>query len=274
MIPLLLTVAVLAQAPLKPMAYVPRDGLELLRESMQRADNQVKVGQWVTYRFSAPDRKPKFWRFAAVAEEKDKLGRDAVWYEMEAGEHSEFRAPLLQMKMLLAKESGFSKAGMTRLIVQVGASKPQEVSDDMIAQVISPENEPSRDNPTVPIPKDPSLLPKTKALPRTSLMTLAGTVSATPVEISVRNTPIKRMWVSEQIPLLHLAKLELPGLDYSVEVRDYGINAKPRMLKPPPELPKIKVGDLEKYLGELQKKVPEQMLDEEEADDAPEQSTP
>ena len=72
-------------------------------------------------------------------------------------------------------------------------------------------------------------------------MTAAGTVAAIPVEVMFRSTVVKRLWMSRQVPVLHLAKLEIPAIEHSMEVRDFGIDAKPRMVLPGPDDPKIRV---------------------------------
>ena len=72
-------------------------------------------------------------------------------------------------------------------------------------------------------------------------MTLAGTVAAIPVEVMLRGTVLKRLWMSRQVPVLHLAKLEIPAIEHAMEVRDFGIDAKPRMVLPSPDEPRIRM---------------------------------
>jgi hypothetical protein len=66
------------------------------------------------------------------------------------------------------------------------------------------------------------------------LVTLGGTVTATPIEIRYRATVVKRLWLSDQIPLLHLAKIELPAIGHAMEARDWGLDAKPQMASADP----------------------------------------
>ena len=73
------------------------------------------------------------------------------------------------------------------------------------------------------------------------LMTEAGSISAVPVEMRYKATVVRRFWVSNQVPLLHLARIDIPGMDQTLELRDYGANAKPMMLMPSPDEPKIRV---------------------------------
>lgn len=82
-------------------------------------------------------------------------------------------------------------------------------------------------------------------------MTLAGTVAAVPVEVVMKNTVIKRMWLSREIPLLNLAKIEIPGIGHAMEVAEYGIDAKPRMRIPAPDAPKIKLEYADAILDDL-----------------------
>lgn len=72
-------------------------------------------------------------------------------------------------------------------------------------------------------------------------MTLAGTVSAVQLELVVKKTVVKRMWISREIPLMQLAKMEIPGIAHSMEVAEYGVDAKPRMVLPPPSAPKVRL---------------------------------
>jgi hypothetical protein len=73
------------------------------------------------------------------------------------------------------------------------------------------------------------------------LMTLAGTVTAEPLEVRYRQLVVKRYWLSREVPILHLAKIEFPGIRYTMEARDYGVDARPRMVLPAPGDKKIKM---------------------------------
>ena len=77
------------------------------------------------------------------------------------------------------------------------------------------------------------------------LMTEAGTVSAVPVEVLYKSTVLRRFWVSNQVPLLHLARIDIPGIQQTLELRDYGASAKPMMLMPDPNEPKIRLDPAE-----------------------------
>jgi hypothetical protein len=82
-------------------------------------------------------------------------------------------------------------------------------------------------------------------------MTPAGTVTAVPIEAVYRSTVIKRTWVSREIPILQLAKIEIPRIAHALEVLEYGVNAKPRMLLPDPKTPRVKLEYAEKAFPQL-----------------------
>src|SRR5690606_20856451 len=66
------------------------------------------------------------------------------------------------------------------------------------------------------------------------VMTQAGSVRAEPIDLFYRGTRVRRIWMSPEIPVLGLAKLEIPGSGYIMEARDYGIGAEPMMALPKP----------------------------------------
>ena len=63
----------------------------------------TQVGDWVTYKLDGGGARVHYWRLAVVGEEKDKLGRDALWLEMEMGTHPARRAPLSQIRVAYEK---------------------------------------------------------------------------------------------------------------------------------------------------------------------------
>jgi hypothetical protein len=82
-------------------------------------------------------------------------------------------------------------------------------------------------------------------------MTPAGTVTAVPVEVLYRSTVVKRTWLSREIPILNLAKIEIPRIAHAMEVHEYGVNAKPRMLLPDPKTPLVKMEYADKAFPQL-----------------------
>ncbi|MBS1153881.1 MAG: hypothetical protein H6Q89_5579 [Myxococcaceae bacterium] len=212
---------------------------QALTEPLRHGITGGRVGEWATFRIDGGGDRVHFWRIAVVGEEIDKKGRPACWLELDMGQHHAMKAPLLQLRMLVARAVGLNAEGVSRVILAVGAEKPNELTDDAVAQLLVD------DHPAAPA--QPGKLPvelTTFTGKPTQLMTLAGTVSATPVELRLRSSLVKRIWVSPQVPLLNLAKMEIPALAHTIEVRDYGINARPQMLLPQAGTAKIK---LERY---------------------------
>lgn len=212
---------------------------QALVEPLKLGITQAKVGEWATFRIDGGDDRVHFWRLAVVGEETDKKGRPACWLELDMGQHPAMKAPLFQLKLLVARAVGLNPDGVTRAIIAVGTEKPNELADDAAARLLQDDAPP-----TQPSPKGlPVDLTRFTGQP-TRLVTLAGTVTATPVELRLRSSMVKRVWVSEQVPLLHVAKMEIPGIGHTIEVRDFGINAQPQLLMPRPGTAKIK---LEQY---------------------------
>ena len=129
-------------------------GKELL-DHLAKGLRTTQVGDWVTYKLDGGGARVHYWRLAVVGEEKDKLGRDALWLEMEMGTHPAMRAPLSQIRMLIARGQGggaaFDPSGVTRLIVAIGFDKPQEYSQEALDWALT---------------KHPSSQPKPAAPPR------------------------------------------------------------------------------------------------------------
>lgn len=229
-----------APAPALPPELQRVQGV--LQEHMKGGVPETKVGAFVLYQFAggAGTERVHFVRLAVTGEAVDAQGRPAWWMELEVGTHAKLVAPMAQMKMLVAKTEGISAKGVSRMIVSWGTVKPQELDAAAIAVLLKP---PERD------PAEPAEAPGPKAHAEfntrtgkpTRLVTLGGTVEAVPVEIRLRATVVKRIWLSRQVPLLQLARLELPAIDHSMELRDYGFDAKPRILMPPEGSPLVGV---------------------------------
>jgi hypothetical protein len=236
----LLLVALPAQAQTPP-------AVRTLLAHMAKGVRTTKVGDWVTYRLDGGGRRVHYWRLAAVGEERDRLGRDALWIEVDMGTHPGMAAPLAQLKMLVAREAGISEQGISRLIVATGFDRPQEYSPEALAVAL-------KGAPRTPRAAAPPLgaAPSIQSGREQQLMTLAGTVAAVPMEVRYRSTVIKRMWMSREIPVLQLAKIEIPGIGQAMEVRDFGVKAKPQMRLPAPDAPKVKL----EYLDEAFSKLP------------------
>ncbi|NTX01582.1 hypothetical protein HUA74_20470 [Myxococcus sp. CA051A] len=226
---------------------------------MARGARSARVGDWVTYRFDggAGGMRIYYWRMAVVGEEKDKEGRDAVWVEMEAGMHPSMKSPLMQMRMLVAREGEQIRYdAISRLFVGGPTDRPQEYSQEALDHVLKTMDQEEKDN-KVPDPEDAKVVlpagvkPVLRTGKETRVMTLAGTVTVVPVELVMKKTVVKRMWISREIPLMQLAKMEIPGIAHSMEVAEYGIDAKPRMVLPPPSAPKVRLEYADRIFPDL-----------------------
>ncbi|HEX8700062.1 MAG TPA: hypothetical protein VF815_14555 [Myxococcaceae bacterium] len=221
-----------------------------LLDHLAKGLRTTQVGDWVTYKLDGGGARVHYWRLAVVGQEKDKLGRDALWLEMDMGTHPEMRAPLSQIRMLIARGEGvaFDANGITRLIVAMGFDRPQEYSDEALQWALTNHNKPkapaTRPNPA-------RVTPVVRSGQETRLMTPAGTVTAVPIEVLYKSTVVKRTWMSREIPILNLAKIEIPRIAHALEVHEYGVNAKPRMLLPDPKAPLVKMEYADKAFPQL-----------------------
>jgi len=221
-----------------------------LLDHLAKGLRTTKVGDWVTYKLDGGGARVHYWRLAVVGEEKDKLGRDALWLEMDMGTHPEMRSPLSQIRMLIARGDGvaFDANGITRLIVAMGFDRPQEYSDEALQWALTNQSKPK---PPQPQANKARFNPVVRSGQETRLMTPAGTVTAVPVEVLYRSTVVKRTWLSREIPILNLAKIEIPRIAHALEVHEYGVNAKPRMLLPDPKTPLVKMEYADKAFPQL-----------------------
>lgn len=234
MIPLLLAVLLGSSAPGKANPLRVLDGPAALAVGRDGAAiTSGKVGEWVTYRLKSP-RMVSFLRIAVVGEERDVRGRPAVWVELDAGGHHAMEAPMVQLRLLVARGSDLDGEGITRAFVALATGKPQEVEPAGLEEMFRAEKLPA--NP----PKTFEHL-KVDARSPIRMMTLAGTVSARRVDLMIGPHVIQRYWTSDQIPLLKLAKLEIPAASQAMEVRDYGVDARPRMVLPNPDERKLNI---------------------------------
>ncbi len=214
--------------------------LPLPVERLEQPLDDARVGDWVAYRIDGGPTRHGHWRLAVVGEEQDARGRPAFWLEIELGSHASLSAPLLQFRMLVAKGTGISSDGVSRLIVVFGHDRPQEVDPSAIGRVLFGGSA------AEPIPEGQNghsasqgdlIVRHGKEL---RLLTLAGTVSATPVELWYQRTLVQRFWISAEVPVLHLARIELPATAHSMEASGYGHDAKSRVGEPDLATPKIR----------------------------------
>ncbi|HEX8435722.1 hypothetical protein [Archangium sp.] len=220
-----------------PTAELPREGRMLFEAAPDRLD--ARVGEWVTYQLEGSQQ--AFMRMAAVGEEKDAQGRDAVWLELEFGQHPAMKAPMAQFLMLVTRDVGLRTEGISRLFLTQGFERMQEVDQKALPALLGPPDKDSARPGPAPssarIAAGPDMSVQRGKPAR--VMTLAGTVTAEPLEVLHKRTVLKRYWISREIPILRLAKMEFPGIRYSMEVRDHGVDAKQRMVLPVPGAKKI-----------------------------------
>jgi len=192
---------------------------QALIRHMAHGASDAKRGDWISYRTDAGGGRVSFWRLSVVGAEKDALGRDALWIEVELGQHQDLRAPLLQMKMLVAIGEGLGAEGVTRLFVAIGADPPQEISPDHLHTLwrSPPASAHGPGEETI------------RAREEGRLMTHAGTLPVVPIEIYHRGSLVERIWMSHRLPLLGLAKLEIPSIGHAMEVTGFGRDALPRV---------------------------------------------
>jgi hypothetical protein len=202
---------------------------QALWRHMAQGVRDARLGDWVSYRVDGGGGRVSFWRFSVVGAEKDPLRGHALWIEIDIGQERELVAPLAQVKALVARELGLSRPGVLRLWLALGADKPQEVSPDKLAQLFTAG---LREHPWIP-----AIDEVVRAGSEARLMTLAGTLPAVPIEIFQRGVLIQRFWISRRLPLLHLAKIEIPAIGHSVEVSGFGVDARARMPLPAPATP-------------------------------------
>ncbi|WP_163998326.1 hypothetical protein [Pyxidicoccus caerfyrddinensis] len=241
----LVLAVLLATGPARAASSGPAPTMKALMDHMSRGARASRVGDWVTYRMDGGGARVHYWRMAVVGQEKDRYERDAVWMEVEFGTHPAMRAPLGQMKMLvvLGEADDPRRHAITRLIASAGYGKPQEYSQEALEAMLDKKKEPAPDAArakAAPAPAVPAAYrPVVRSGKEARLMTHAGTVTAVPVEVVVRSTVIKRMWMSREIPVINLAKIEIPGIGQSMEVAEYGVDAKSRIRMPQPTEPEI-----------------------------------
>lgn len=219
------------------------DSTRALLAHMAKGVPQTRVGDWITYRiYGASPHRTAFIRVGIAKGEKDRFGRDAQWIDVELGEHHKMKAPLMQVRLLVAPGASGDKPAITRGYFAHGTERVQELSPEALGWILTPEE---RDPQEVPTPKERAAFDPSKSRITTGkeqrLMTLAGTVTAVPVEVRYGSTVIKRIWVSRELPIMQLAKLEMPVVDHALEVREFGTGYVSEMILPAANQPKIGV---------------------------------
>jgi hypothetical protein len=230
-----MVVLVLMAGPL-PRSLAAPPGATAVLQKLGEGVSFGKTGQWVTYVLRGGPHREVFLRLAVVGAEKDTQGRNALWVELELGPHPAMEAPMAQVRLLCAQGRSLRGDGVTRAFFAVGAGKPLELQPEDISRIFASY---SGTAPMHRVKPDPEVHAR-QGIPA-ALVTSAGTVRATPLEMYFRSTLIQRLWTSPEIPILGFAKWEIPAIEHVVEVQEFGTAAKGRMVLPDPKAPKIRL---------------------------------
>jgi len=211
----------LAAAPAAP-------ALEGLRASLSDA----RAGDWVTYAFQGGSpRQRGAWRIAVVEETRDAQGREALWVEMELGTDGALQAPLLQARMRVAREQGAQPA-VSALYLAIGLEPLREVDPGSLEDLFPAEAVAG----TPPLPgveihhRAPHML-----------ATAAGDLVVHELEVRARGIVVQRVAWSAQVPVLGLARWEVPAVAHKLEVSDFGSGATARIRLPDSPTPLLNV---------------------------------
>ncbi|HLT28838.1 MAG TPA: hypothetical protein VK013_02265 [Myxococcaceae bacterium] len=204
-----------------------RLGAPLLEQIASR-DGELKVGDWVTYRISGGPGREAFWRFAIVAADRDGEGREGRWVEIDIGSHPNMVSPLSQLRMLMSRDQdGERNWKVRRVLMAHGTARPSEVDPAEVERLMGSGTGGGQGRASHPGARAVRGTPQ-------RILTQAGSVQAEPVDLFYRGTRVRRIWMSPEIPVMGLAKIEIPGSGYTMEARDYGIGAEPMMVLPKP----------------------------------------
>lgn len=227
----LLALLILIAAPTLAAEPLLDPASNLVLERAKEGIGLASVGAWATYRVSDETGfRVSFVRWAVVGEELDAHGRPARWVELELGPHEALRAPLAQLRFLMAERAG-DKPAISRLFIGMGPEKVREVAPDAMPGF---QRQPTRRSPAVK--RSEFSVRQGKA---EQLVTKAGTLEATPTIITYKQTVLQRIWLSAQVPFLGLARIEVPATGQQLEVHDFGLDAKPRIVLPHPSEQRI-----------------------------------
>jgi hypothetical protein len=171
---------------------------------------------------------------AVVGRQADAQGRDALWLEIELGEHPSMEHPIAQMKLLAARDEGLTARGVSRLFVGAGPAPVREVASGDLEKFVPqlpPRPEVSR--------AAPLRVRRGRAKP---LATAAGTVAAYPMDLLAGEKVVQRIWISREVPILHLARVEIPALKQSMELGGFGTGASAKIPTPGEKEARIRWG--------------------------------
>lgn len=183
---------------------------------------RVRPGEWVVYRAVSGARPPFFLRLAAVGDEPSS---DGTWLEVEAGLGPELRAPLVQLKLLYQRQGAALSGRVLRAVAVVGHGGPREL-------------EPARwriEDAIGAGPTPPGAHSRWGAI---RVLSLAGrALRARPWETVHQGVVVQRLWVSDEVPVLNLVRMEVPALNQTLELDGFGFDARARIPLPSVETP-------------------------------------
>jgi hypothetical protein len=189
------------------------------------------VGSWVTLLLEAGPSRRSFLRLALVGEERDSRGRDCVWMELELGEHPSFAAPLARIAVLSVRGVALSPESVSRLLVAPATEPPREVDPAQLAAWVPPQA----------LGASIRFEGVGHQRARERIVTPAGELETWRIETRLRGALVHRAWVSARVPIVGLARLEVPSLGQRLEVFGFGGAAKRRMPWPDPNAPTIRL---------------------------------
>jgi hypothetical protein len=202
----------------------------ILVAALQASPSTPRVGQWVQYRLSGGEGRVSYWRIAVVGQERDPHGRNAFWLELEWGDHPSLASPLVAVRALIALPDASARA-VTRAWVSFAGEPARELPPETLFTGRVAELAALR--PVTPAPG-----PAVRSLPQ-RLVTPAGPLDATRSEIRAGRDTVYRVWHARDVPILGLARVELPGLSHRMELFARGESARCRMALPPPSTANI-----------------------------------
>lgn len=172
-----------------------------------------RVGDWSTFALRRGAEPAVYLRVAVVAEER---GRQ--WVELEVGAEPSMQAPLGQVAALTDPSRPLGADSIERLFLGGGPLPPAEASTALL-----------RATHPLDASRDPGEPPPEVSVQPERLRTPAGAFRARRVELRRGGTVVERIWLSDEVPVVPLVKLEVPPVGASLEVWAVGHDAVPRV---------------------------------------------
>ena len=198
----------------------PEGAAQVLLAPLQTGTASARAGQWVTYQVTTASGLTVFLRLAAV---KDEPAEHAIWVEVEAGLTAGMESPLLQLALLCERDGDRLTGRVRRAFAAVAHEPAAPLPPALLAKARM--EAPSDDRPP------PADFRFRLGAPQ-DLATRAGRLTARPWELVYKGQVVKRMWMSDAVPLLHLARIEVPAVGQRIDLHDAGEGAEPRVKLP------------------------------------------